>query len=196
MPSLWARPNGPANQFAVNQASPNRQAALLPVLPATITIGTTTETVIPHPQNSAQALILPLSPNQGNEATPFDLIVSGILTLGTTGNLVLRVYSGTSLTPANNSVIAAPTLTGAAASFAPFELHLHLIYDSVSGKLHGYSEVAYFNGTVPTLLSKAAITAQSGINDNNNPVITFLLSVAFSVANAGNQLVVRNFSAG
>jgi len=194
MPSLWARPNGPVNQFAVNQAAFNQQAAVTPLMPATLVLLTAAEAVVPHPQNSAQAYVVPLSPNQGNEASPFDLVISGYLVSTTNSAMTFKLYSGKSLTVAANSLMASFTAVTQNNITCPFELHAHLLYDSVSGKMHGY-----FDGMVNfTLQAKTAITAQTGMNDNNNPVANFVLSLTSSLAAATTPttLVIRNFTVG
>jgi hypothetical protein len=197
MSGLWQRPNGPQTIAAqpAAQAPLNVQFALAPMAPAVLVLSAVTEAVFAHPQNPAIPYSLPLSPNEGNEQTPFDLIVSGYITTGQSTNVTLKVYSGTSFTVGSDVVLATSGAIAVNSTSAPFEIHLHMIYDSVSGKLTGW-----FDGTVNNnLITKAALsTVVTGIKDSNNPVVNFLISGTSSAATAPlpTTITVRNFSAG
>lgn len=195
--ALWTRPNGPqSTAFTTSQAGLNQQAALgAAVQPATLVLTAATEAVVPHPQNPSIAYVCSLSPSEGNEAVPFDLVVSGYVTTTNTTNVTLKLYSGTSLTVASDVALAASAATAQNTASAPFEIHAHLLYDSVSGKLTGW-----FDGLVNnTLITKAALSnIVTGIKDTNNPVANFVLSATSSAAASGfaTTVVVKNFTVG
>jgi hypothetical protein len=197
MSGLWQRPNGPQTIAAqpAAQAPLNQQFALAPMLPVSLVLSGVVEAVVPHPQNSAIPFSLPLSPNEGNEGSPFDLTVSGYINTGQSTNVTLKVYSGTSFTVGSDVLLATSGAIAVNSTSAPFEIHLHMIYDSVSGKLNGYFEGVVNN----TLVAKAALsTVVTGIKDSNNPVVNFLISGTSSAATAPlpTTITVRTFSAG
>lgn len=195
--SIWQRPNGPTS-IAANSAAQsglNVQASLAGLFPATLVLTSTTETIMPHPQNAAIAFALPLSPNEGNEQIAWDLEVSGYIITTNTTNVTVKVYSGTSLTVGSDTQLATSGAIAQNTASAPFEMHLHCVYDSVSGKMGGYFE-GFINNT---LVAKAALSnVITGIKDSNNPVATFLISFTSSAAAGGNATtcVVKNFTAG
>ena len=195
--SLWQRPNGPQSIAAspTSQAGLNVQGAPVAMPPATLVLGGTTETVVAHPQNSAIAYVCILSPNQGNEQVPFDLVASGYVTTTNTTNITIKIYSGTSLTVGSDTLLGASSAVAVNTAKCPWEVHLHLIYDSVSGKMQGYIEGLLNN----TLITKAAISATlTGINDLNNPVANFVISCTSSASTGPlpATFVVKNFTVG
>lgn len=195
--SLWQRPNGPASIAANSsaQSALNAAGSLAALVPGVLVLSATAEAIAANPQNSTIALILPLSANQGLEQIPFDLVVSGYITTTNNGNITLKVYSGTSLTPGSNTQVATSGAIAVNTTSAPFFIRLQLIYDSVSGKLNGW-----FEGTLNnSLITKAAISnVITGIKDSTNPVLSFVLSGTSSAATAllPATITVKNFTAG
>jgi len=163
-------------------------------LPATQTVASSTETVIVDPQNTSAALIVSVPPNRF-EQIPFDLVISGYLKTTSSTNLTLKVYSGTSTTVGSNTKIADSSTVAQNSASAPFEVRLHLLYDTVSGKLTGFSEFLINN----TLVAKTALAAVvTGLNNVNNPVANFVFSLTSSGAD-GTHLTtinVANFTLG
>jgi len=195
--SLWQRPNGPASIAASpsNQSGLNQQAVLASIVPGTLVLTGTVETVVPHPQNPAIPYICAVAPNEGNEAVPFDVVASGYVTTTVAGTVTLKIYSGTSFTVANDKLLGASAAVTQNNASAPFEIHLHLLYDSVSGQLTGYVEGLVNN----TLITKAAISnVISGVKDTSNPVVNLLLSATSSAAAGATPttVVIKNFTAG
>lgn len=195
--SLWQRPNGPQTiaASASNQAGLNAQAAQQALMPATLSLISSTETVVPHPQNSAIPFSLPLVGNEENEQVPFDLVISGFITTTNTTNVTLKLYSGTSLTVGSDTLLGTSGAIAQNTSSAPFEIHAHFVYDSVSGKLTGWIEGILNN----SLIARVAIsTVITGIKDSNSPVATFVVSATSSAAAGGNAttVTIKNFSVG
>lgn len=117
---------------------------------------------------------------------------SGFTTIGAAMNLTAKLFSGTSATPGNNTLLATSgAVVIAAASSFPFLISIEkAIYDSVSGKLNGVVEMLVGGTLIARGLFSNVIT---GINNNNNPVLNLCLSFTFSVANAANKVNVQTF---
>lgn len=124
---------------------------------------------------------------------------SGYLTVGAAMNATLKLYGSAvanvtpviSLATAGSAIGSSGAVAIAGAGSSPWLISIEkAIYDSVSGKLAGVVELIV-NGT---LVARAAfLAALTGVNNANNPVLTFSLSVTFSVANAANKIVVQTF---
>lgn len=195
--SLWQRPNGPASIAAnsAGQSALNVQASLAAIAPASIVLTAATEAVVTHPQNPLVAFTLPLSPNQGLEQVSFDVVISGFITTTSTSNVTIKCYSGTSLTVGSDTLLASSGALAQNTASAPYELHLHLVYDSVSGKMGGW-----FEGVLNNLLIARTIISNviTGIKDSNNPVANFLVSATSSGAlvPTPTTVMIKNFTAG
>jgi hypothetical protein len=195
--SLWQRPNGIGTIAASSssQAGLSQQITLNPLFPMTLSLSSTAETVLPHPQNSSIACVCPLAPNEGNEQVAFDVEISGYITTTSTTNVTLKVYSGSSLTVGSDTQLATSGAIAQNSASAPFEIHLHCVYDSVSGKMGGYFE-GFINNS---LIARAALSnVITGIKDTNNPVVGFLISGTSSGADGTHltTVVIKNFTAG
>lgn len=106
--------------------------------------------------------------------------------------VTVKLFSGTSAVPANNTLLATSgAVAYAAPATGPYIVSIEkAIYDSVSGKLNGVAEFLV-NGT---LIARAAFSSTvTGINNNNNPVLNLCLSFTFSVAAAANKVNVQTF---
>jgi hypothetical protein len=195
--SLCNRPNGPVSIAAssTGQATLSTQTGQPPVFPQTIVLSGTVETVIPHPQQAAAPWLIPVPGNEGNEQVGWDLYVSGYIVTTNTTNVTIKVYSGTSLTVGSDTQLATSGAIAQNTLSAPFEMHLHFVYDSVSGKMGGYFE-GFINNT---LVAKAALSnVVTGLKDSISPVLNLLLSATSSAASGPNPttVVVKNFTAG
>ena len=165
-------------------------------LPAKQVIAVTTETVIADPGILTNALILSIPPGGPCEQRPFEVAASGYLTTAQTSTALLKLYLGSSLTAASNTALGATlanTVTGAIT--VPWFLSARLIYDSVSGKLDGIFQ-AIMNGVlvVPVKITSSPIAPTVAINNANNPVLNFVLSVTFGTATAANTINVQEFA--
>lgn len=197
--ALSDRPNIPPTlaASASTQSGLNVQAVIAPPLPATLTLSGATAGVVLNPQNPTLALVLPLSPNQGLEATAFDLWASGTVTttVGGPNNITGKLAAGTSTTDGSNTALSSSTATAVNNVAANWRLHAELLYDSVSGKLTGTAEWLINN----IITAKAALAAAlTGVNDNSNPVANFVLSFTSSAAAGGTPTTVKvsKFSVG
>lgn len=194
---LSDRPNGP--QFAAAsvpyQTGLNVQAGNAAPIPATLTLTAVAAGVVVNPQNPASALVCQLSPNEGNEASAFDLWASGYVTTTSTTNIVGKIGSGTSTTDGANPSVGTSSASAVNSTSAPWRVHLELLYDSVSGKLTGTFEWLINN----ILTAKAVLpNVVTGVKDSNNPVASFVLSFSSSAAAGGTPttVVVKKFTVG
>lgn len=196
MGTLWNRQNGPKSiaASASNQSGLNVQANGAATLPVLQSIGGTTETVIANPQNAAVALVVPLPPNQFEQQL-FNVVATGYIATGNTTNVTLKLYSGSSLTVGSNVLLGTSGAIAQNTSKAPFFIKAELIYDSVSGKLDGVVQI-FVNHT---LVASAAISNTiTGVNNANDPVANFVLSLTSSAADATHltTINVQTFTAG
>lgn len=199
MSALSDRPNTPSTIAASSstQSGLNQQAVLAAPLPATLTLSGATAGVVLNPQNPSLALICSLSPNQGLEATSFDLWASGTVTttVGGPNNVTGKLASGTSTTDGTNTALSSSSATAVNNVAANWRVHAELLYDSVSGKLTGTAEWLINN----IITAKAALaTVVTGVNDSANPVANFVLSFTSSAAAGGTPTTVKvtKFSVG
>jgi hypothetical protein len=165
-------------------------------LPATIVGNVTTEQVAQNPALTSTAnpvaLVVQIPSNSLLEQLPFEVSVSGYITAAAALSVTLNLYSGTSTTPGSNTLLksSGAEAVAAAASF-PFFIKATLIYDSVSGKLSGTAKF-FVNGA---LVAEAAVTnTVTGVSGVANPVASFCVSATFTVANAANLVVIKDFS--
>jgi len=125
----------------------------------------------------------------------------GYVTTGTTTNVTATLIGiagqsqpGTPFTIGNWTTIAASTARAVNSASAPWIIEADLIYDNVSGKLHGK-----FSAEVNNLVDNwAAITGVlTGLSDapaNTMPVALFGVAITFSAANGGNIGNLGDFS--
>jgi hypothetical protein len=165
-------------------------------LPATLFGNTVNEQMVLNPATTTvanpAALVVQIPSSSILEQLPFEITVSGYVVIGAAGNLTLNLYAGNSAVVANNTLLkSSGALAAAAAGSFPYWIKAKAIFDSVSGKLGGTAQ--FFLGG--NLVAESAFsTVITGVNDKNNPVFSFSTSATFSVANATNELVVKDFS--
>lgn len=172
-------------------------------LPASLIGNVTTEqvvlsaspTIVPVSGGTSSVflpLVVQIPPGSILEKQRWSGVASGYLTAAAALSATLKLYSGTSATPGNNSLLATSGAVAiAAAGSSPFIIKIaDAIYDSVSGKLAGVASFIV-NGTF--VAAAALSTTVTGINNNNSPVLSLCLSATFSVANAANLLYVAEF---
>lgn len=195
--SLWKRNFGPKTIAASSssQSGLNAQAALPALFPATLVLNSNSEAVVPHPENSSIAFVLPLPGNKGNEQIPINLVASGYVKTTSTTNITSKLLSGTSLTVGSDTSLGASTATAVNSTSCPWKIKAELIYDSVSGKLTG--EIEHFINN--SITAKAAVAnVVTGISDTADPVASFVLSFTSSGADATHLTTVnvQNFTIG
>ena len=208
---LSNRPNGPV--IPANNTPPNTinvQATLVPgPLPATLTLVSSTETLVANPNNTSIPLSVALQPDTNLEQGVFDLWGSGIITTGTTTNITIKLYEGTTITSGNvlgtTSTVAQNGTTSARSTMGWF-VHLVGILNSVSGALEGTVEFYL----AETLVAKATLSHfLTGFLNQGNPSanpptvaalptfsLSFTSSGATSAAGASTVVNVQQFSCG
>jgi hypothetical protein len=157
-------------------------------LPASQSLSTTAETLIVNPAQTSLALSCAVPPNTNLEQIPFEFNWSGEITTKATGNLTLKVYSGTAIVSGNllgsSGAIAGVTSGGS----SPFWAAAKLIYDSVSGKLDGKIEFFVNHVLVAAVAVSNTIT---GVSNTNDPVAQFCVTLTSSGAD-GTHLTTIN----
>lgn len=196
--ALWDRPNGPVVPAATSATMPplNTQVALPAPLPVSQAITAATETIILSPVSPTQALTAVLGPFTALEQTLFDVIASGYVKTTSSSNLTLGLYVGASTTVvAGNLLHKTAAAVAQNTATAPWFIHAYLIYDSVSGKMHGKCGGMCNNTIDPEI---AISNVPTGISNLANPVATFSLSITSSGAAGGTPTTINvaKFNAG
>lgn len=203
----WGPVSGSAN--VANQIPMNTEAQPTGPLPATLSLTSSTETLVPSVNVATIPLSCAMHPDTGLEQTPVDLWASGLITTGTTTNITLKLYEGTTITSGNlmgtSGTVAQNGTTGARVT-AAFWIHARLIFDSVSGTLAGTIDF-YINKTI--VASVTLSNFLTGFLNQGNPsanpptasllpqfVISVISSGATSSTNAGTFVNVQKFSVG
>jgi hypothetical protein len=197
--SLWDRLFGPVSTAAnsATQAALNAQANQAATLAVLQAIVSATEAKILNPNNLAAALSVAIPPNEPNmEQTLFDIVISGYIKTTASGTIALGLYADASATvTAGNLLHKTASATTQNSTTAPFFIHAYGIYDSVSGKMQGKCGMMINNVIDPEI---AFTNVPTGINNANNPVAQFSLSITSSGAltTAITSINVNKFSVG
>src|ERR1700761_1209162 len=158
-------------------------------IPATQGANLTTEQIILN-AITGQPLLLTIPSDSQIEGQAWDMEWSGRFVTGATMTATFKLYYGNSATPGSNTLLGTTGAVNQNSATSPFILRArNCIFDSVSGKLEGIFE-ALVNGTI--VAAAAFSTILTGLNGQNDPVVSFCLSLQLSVANAANQVVVTN----
>lgn len=178
---------------AAGSVALNTSGATAGVLPASLTLATTTETVIPNPalNSPTSPLLLSIPPSGPLEQRVFDILASGWLNTGASSTVTIKLYSGTSATPGSNTLLGSSGALTAFAGKAPWYFRATCVYDSNSGKLNGTIKFISNNQLVAEVVLSNVV---SGLNNANNPVANFVISVQFGTGNAANQITVQDFA--
>jgi hypothetical protein len=158
-------------------------------LPSANTGNVTAETIILGSDNLP--LICPLEGSSVLNNRRFRLSISGHATSGTTSNLTIKLYLGTSATLANNGTAILSTGAMALASGSQnFFVDVLMNYDTVSQKIQGI----FFGQGVNTLIALTALTATSlGSISDVAEGQGFTLTALFGSTNATNACVIDTF---
>jgi hypothetical protein len=211
--ALSDRPWGPVvangTSTAASQTGLNTIAQAVGPLPATLTLTSATETLVPNPGQPTIPLSIAVHPDEQYEQCVFDLFASGIVTTGTTTNLTIKLYEGAAISSGNllgsSGAIAQNGTTGARVT-AAWWAHARLIYDSISGTLSGDIEF-YVNKTkVASVTLSNFVTGFLNVgNPSANPptvsnlptfTLSFTSSGATAATNAGTFVNVQKFTCG
>ena len=166
-------------------------AGALGPLPTTFVLATGTETVVPNPQATSIPLMVQIPSGSPLEGQKFEVYASGVLNCGASSTVNIKLYSGTSPTVGNDTLLGASGALTAFSGKANWYMNAPLIFDSVSGKLTGTIKFVANNVIVAEVAISNVIT---GVKNSNNPVASFLLSVTFGTANAANSITLDEFA--
>jgi hypothetical protein len=176
----------PLNQRAINAA----------VLPAQQFLPAAAETVLLNPAVGSAAapvpLVLTVPSKSLIEGQPFELLVSGDIFIGgATPTVVLKLYSGISMTLGNNLLLASTAASALVTANNPFYFKSTMIGSTGTGKLVGTFKSLFG----ATLGAEAALAAAiPNVNFNNNPVLNFLLTATPNNANANSSITLYEFA--
>lgn len=203
----WGPVSGSAN--VANQIPMNTEATPTGPLPATLTLTSSTETLVPSVNVATVPLSVAMHPDTALEQTFVDLYASGIATTGTTTNLTFKLYEGLTITSGNlmgTSGAIAQNGTTSVRVTAFWEIHARLAIDSVSGTLVGSIDFYVNKGIVASVTLSNFLT---GFLNQGNPsanpptasllpqfVITVTSSGATASTNASTVINVQKFSIG
>ena len=170
----------------------NAQASVTPgPLPATLTLTSNTETLIPSVLAAATPVTIAVGPDTSIEQSVFDLYASGTFKTGSTTNLTVKVYEGAAIVSGNllgSSGAIAQNGTGGANVTRSWFAHARLIFDSVSGELAGDIDF-YVNRTrvAAATLSNFVVGPflNAGNPSANPPTVSLLPSFCISVTSSG-----------
>lgn len=183
---------GPSGAPGAPSASINTVLTNTSPLPATITNNLTTEQVVNNPALPPNNPLLVQIPSQSIlDGKKFSIVASGSLNVAAAENVTIKMYSGTSETVGSDTLLATSTAEAfAGAASGPWIMTCDAAYDTITGKLGGTCKFLMANQLVAEAVFSNVIT---GIAESSNPILSFLLSVQFSVANAANSFTVRAF---
>lgn len=191
MPST--RLYGPTASPAVPGLVPMNTSAAgaLGPLPANQVVGNAANTVIVNPVVPTLPLQLQIPSLSPLEGQHFEIYASGMVNTGVSATVAISLYSGTSLTPGQNTLLASSGVLTAFAGAQNWYMQASAIFDSVSGLLSGTAKFFVAGQFVAEVAFTAGLT---GVNNRNSPVANFLLSVQFGTANAANRITVQEFA--
>jgi hypothetical protein len=156
----------------------------------------TTNQIFPNPaslvtQPASQAAVLAVPGSGRLNGKYFEVWVSGIIVAAASMNVTPILYSGTSLTPGSNTIIATGTAfaTGAAIT-TNFWCKYFLEGDSTSGFLQGTQSQQVNNVLVaPTATGVTKLTAQNFTTID--PALNLVFGLTFSVAGANSATLTQ-----
>lgn len=195
--ALSDRPFGPVSGASTVPGQPplNTQAAQSGPLPKLQAIVAATETQLTSAELATIPLSIALPPATLNEQTVIDLWASGYIKTTATGTVTLKLYEGSSTTIGNNTLLGSSGAVTQNSATAAYYVHANLIYDSVSQTMAGTIEF-YVNRTLVAKVTLSNFPAN--INNLNDPVATFTLTLTSSGATGGTPTTinVQKFSVG
>lgn len=164
--------------------------------PGQVNANVSTAQIFPSAQTPTLAYTLNAQGSGKLEQKRFYVRASGYVTGGTTTNVTVTLYAvagpnipANPLTAGSWTVLGASTARAVNSSTAPWFYEAALVFDSVSGKLHGtFTDVINNNLDAAAALSNVV----TGINGSTSaslgvePPIIFVVGITFSAANAGN----------
>lgn len=173
----------------------NTSGAIAGVLPATTSLtSSTTETVVANPSVPTAPLLVQVPAGSVLEQEAFEIVATGYINNQTSSTVTVKLYSGTSLTPGNNTQLATSGAVSAFSGKGNWEMRCtDCIYDSQSGKLNGRFRFLVNGNFVAEANFSNTVT---GINNNpstGGAVISLCLSVTFGTGGTPQVFVVKDF---
>jgi hypothetical protein len=152
-----------------------------------------TDVVIANPAFPTFPLALQIPTNSPLEQQRFAVYASGAVNCAASSTVDIKLWSGSSLTPASNVLLGDSGAITAFAGGSSWWVNADLIFDSVSGKLHG---TAAYNVNNIVVAAVEVLNVVTGISNSKGPgpVASFVLSVAFGTANAANTITIDEFA--
>lgn len=168
----------------------------LPTTPIQVNnTGVTTSQIFATVTGGSVALVLPIPGSGRLESEDIEIFASGWATVGgVTPALNVTCFSGTSLTPGSNTILAALGSAQTVTTSASYDwaLWLSLFCSSKTGKVQGSFVIEIDN----TVSARAAISNQlTSQNPATEPFLNLVIGVTFTVANAANVAQLNRFYA-
>jgi hypothetical protein len=155
----------------------------------------TTAQIFPTVTGGSVALVLPIPGSGREESDSIEVFACGWATVGgVTPNLNVTMYSGTSLTPGSNTVLAvlgaAQTVTTSASY--DWAIWVRLFGSIKTGKVQGSFQIEIDNTVSAVAALTNPLTAQ---NPGSEPFLNLVVGITFGVANAANVAQLSRFYA-
>jgi len=198
-------PQGTASSYATNGTvyggTPNKNSAVFPQVGG---LGTGFK-IFAQPAATSSVFQLNVPGEFILEGQQFTIRASGwVYVAGSTPNIQVGLFSGTSLTSSSDTAITELPATAATlttSNYYPWALEVRLQGDSNSGILQGIANLMLDN----VFTSSSAITALTGISFGNSlgsgvgsgsstPPVQLAVGINFGVSNAANLAQLAQFS--
>jgi hypothetical protein len=143
----------------------------------------TTETIVARASDSTAACLVYLPASGRLDGKKIKVNARGRMTGGTTTNVTIALYKGTSLTVGSNTKVATSAATACNSASGNWELSWEGVYDATSLALQARMQ-GLNNGTAIAL---AAATANlASVSNSTEKATAFCVSGLFPASNAGN----------
>jgi hypothetical protein len=185
-------PAGPPGAIPMNTSGAQRKSPL----PLTITITDATEHQVMDPSFPSIPLSISIPANSPLEQQRFSLYASGLMTTPGAGSIAyVKFWLGNNAGApgTNGNLLVGQAGFNALAGTHDWWTSFELIFDSTSGLLDGLYE-SFVHGGYQAKSPLSGSGIGGNIKNTNNPVAAFSMSVVFSTANPGNQLVLQEFA--
>lgn len=172
------------------------QIQSLPTTPVQVNnTAITTAQIFPTVTGGSLALVLPIPGSSRLESDPIEVVASGWATVGgTTPNLNVTLYSGTSLTPGSDTILGALGSAQTVTTSASYDWIIRAILfgSTKTGKIQGSFTVEIDNTFTAWASFSNQLTSQSFITE---PSLSLVVGITFGVANAANVAQLNRFYA-
>lgn len=151
----------------------------------------TSETVFLNalPSGSTTACICYLPGNSEADGKPITIRVAGKATGGTTTNLTIALYQGSSTTVGSDSALATTGAKAINSASGNFLLEFKGVLDVTSGILIGTAS-GYLNATAVSYAISSSVSSLTPAG----AAIPFVVTALFSASNASNAVSITSFT--